>query len=219
MTSSSPSLDDKHSVSNSPLADDTKVDDDDIAMQLMAISLHDDGLDLNSMDTRLWKSREESLRDSRMNEVAVESPHEIPIDDIISGINKICLRAPSPSRPATLPRSKFSQSKRENDIRTRRVLKAFDYVGEQIGELSQALTEFMEAPSHEKFHSMHTTLSGLHGAMERSRRSTPSIDAKRAELVPRMRELDNRLQKARLVLPETDQPKEYPIGSSIIFIP
>jgi hypothetical protein len=84
-------------------------------------------------------------------------------------------------------------------------------------ELSQALTDFMEAPSHEKFHDMHTTLSGLHGTMERNCRSTPSVDAKRAELVPRVRELDNRLQKARLLLPETDQPKEYPIGQPFIF--
>ena len=211
----SPPLDDKRSANDPQQADDTIADDDVIAMQLMAISLNDDGPDINSMDTRLWRSREESLRD---NPVALESPREIPMDDIISGINKICQRAPSPDRPATLPRSKFSRSKKENNVRTQRAFKAFEHVEKEIGELSQALMEFMEAPSHEKFRTMQTTLSGLHGTMERNRRSTQSLDAKRAELVPLVIELDNRMQKARCLLPETDQPKEYAIGLSIIFI-
>jgi hypothetical protein len=207
------------SVGNASFTEDATIDD--IALQFMAVSLHDDGPDMDSLDGRVWKSRDEAQRDSRLNGLASDTPAEISADDIMSGIEELSSRPPPPPTrsppPPTRPRRKlnpvnYEELKRDRNIRTKRVLMAFEVIAQRIEVVSKALDEFTQAPSHERFDEIHEMLTSIDEDMQKHTRSTTSIDTKRAELVPRLRALYNRMQELGLLLPETCRPKEYPIG-------
>jgi DNA-binding transcriptional ArsR family regulator len=183
----------------------------------MAVTLNDNGPDADSLDGPLWKSKEESLRDSRRKDNIRDSPAEIPMDDIIAGLNKLRVRPPSTEPPPSLPRYKLSRRSITN-IRAHKVLVVLDHAEKTVGDLSKALEESMESPSREKLDSIQEELSTLRKAVVRSHLASTAIRSKRAELVPRLDELGVRLQQARDLLPETDKPKEYPIGKLVFHL-
>jgi hypothetical protein len=184
---------------------------DDIAMRLMAATLNDDGPDTDSLDVPLWKSKEESLRDHHRKDNIRDSPAEIPMDDIIAGMKKLRVRPPSTEKPPNIPRHMLRRRSITN-MRAQKVLKVLDNAEKSIGDLSKALEEFTESISREKLDSMQEQFSTLREAVDHSHLASTAIRSKHAELVLCLDELGVRLQQARDLLPETDQPKEYPIG-------
>jgi len=183
----------------------------------MAATLNNNGPDTDSLDGPLWKSKEESLRDSRRKDNIRDSPAEIPMDDIIAGVNKLRVRPLSPENPPNLPRHKLSRRSITN-IRVQKVLVVLDHAEKTVGDLSKALEEFTQSPSHEKLDSIQEQFSTLREAVDHSHLASTAIRSNRAELVPRLDELGVRLQQARDLLPETDKPKECPIGKLVFHL-
>jgi hypothetical protein len=76
--------------------------------------------------------------------------------------------------------------KKERNYSTKKIHEIFDGVDKQITSLSAELEAFTRSPTHKAFADINSKLTPMQAVLERNKRSTESLDKKKASLIPRL---------------------------------
>jgi hypothetical protein len=100
--------------------------------------------------------------------------------------------------------------KKEKNHRTSKILRIFDRIDVEIAACQRKLDG---TPMLDVLQEIEMTLSYLHPAVERVKRSTPSIDARKRHIVEQLESLESRVSGWRLLIPASMQdPISYNAG-------
>jgi hypothetical protein len=271
---------------------------DELTLRFMAMTLNDDGPDMQLEDNRTWMSRNEYQRQIWERDLPSDTHTEPQIEDIIDEISRLTLTPPSsiePSSPAPLsfpthsspivlsppsadpvplPNSSFptesspvvlsppsadplplpvdpslsstdptaqrldpsnsphlfprsaspspsqppltamerAQRKRDCNNFTKRIVQVFKDLEIRVDAFSMELSGLTETPTRKEFVEMYSKLSNMQACLERNKRKSLVLDQKRAVLIQKLQSAHNCLNEIKLLLPEDENPVEYPIG-------
>jgi len=198
-------------------------DVDDVAARFLAVSLNDEGPDVNSHNHGLWMSRAAFQEECRRTDSVPDRPADVPMGDILNSLTHLThVSSTTPPMRSRSPLSRIERAKlkKERNFSTKKVHEVFDGVDKQITTLSAELDAFTRSPTHKAFTDINSKLTSMQAVFERNKRSTESLDKKKASLIPRLIALQDRIQELRHFLPpEDDGPREYPCGEHLNSFP
>jgi hypothetical protein len=105
-----------------------------------------------------------------------------------------------------------AQRKRDCNNFTKRVLQVLKDLEIRVDAFSMELSSLTETPTRKKFEEMYSKLSNMQACLERNKRKSLVLDQKRAVLIRKLQSAHSCLNEIKLLLPEDEDPVEYPIG-------
>jgi hypothetical protein len=195
---------------------------DIISDRIINIVLNDDGPNMNTG----YDPQPRSPVDLQ------SSPTELKVEDVLPEVQKILSckygrrrkRREDPNRPPRrlghlpsipVPLTPIDRQKlnKERNQRTVRLHNIFDSMGKQITALSEELTVFKSNPSLDAFTTIQSKFGALQDSLVNQKRKTDSLDAKRDQLVSRLKSLNDNIQEVRALLATAeDVPRKVSNG-------
>jgi hypothetical protein len=184
------------------------------------MTLNDSGPDIQSDDGPLWRSR----RDHQPNEHETSVAHDIPLESQMAAaadeVTHFVSVATSTTRERTseqrLATSDRAREKRDNSNFTKRIILVFDALERDIDAFLTQLRTLTNIPSRKEVHDMQLKISNFQACLDRHTRHSETLDKKRSTIITKLASACDQLQEIRVLLPESDNPVEYPIGVYLI---
>ena len=107
------------------------------------------------------------------------------------------------------PSANRQLQKRERNRRTANVLQVFDQIDLR---LDACRVKVSETPTHDVLRELESALNDMHHAVDKVKRSTPTIDARKHQISQNLVSLDARIAQWKQVLPDLKDPIVYQSG-------
>ena len=180
------------------------------------MTLNDSGPDMQSDDGPLWRSR----RDRQLNEHKTCATHDIPLESQMAAaadeVTRFVSVATSTNRTRTseqrLATSERAREKRDNSNFTKRIILVFDVLERDIDTFLTELCTLTNIPSRKEVHDMQLKIRNFQACLDSHTRQSETLDQKRSAIITKLASARDQLQEIRVLLPESNNPVEYPIG-------
>jgi hypothetical protein len=190
-----------------------------VAADMIALTLTDNGPNHTGQPSKLWTSREEFQQNVNQNHRLPDRSTTLPIADILEGVSRLSLSqaALSSSTSAPIPASPLAQgashqTRWERNRHTTKILEVFDQMNLEITAGGAKLTG---TPTLEVLREVESMLNLLHPAIDQVERKTPSIEARKRQILGQLASLETRVVEWRYIL-GLKEPISYNTGEDMV---
>lgn len=213
---------------------------DDLAARLFALTVTDNGPNLNSCTSKLWNSRMDFQRNGPSSNVVAGSINPLPISDIADSLNRLTLRGTHTQPPTEGLPSSLSSSLRDSSCtastqitcrspsppaniiegsrvpkkdRNQRSVKALELLA-NIDSRVQRCFRLLLDPSDDAIGTVSKELATLRQATENIRRNTDSVTLRKKGICSALDELELELKSRAPTEVPSQEPVEFITGES-----
>ena len=184
----------------------------ELATQLFALTMTDEGPDINNQPSKLWTSRDEFQANRRIHALNLTLPL---VQDVMDSITRL-VTAPSSassapvSEPSLQPTRKVVRlPKRE---RNRATSKALDHLQNIELRTCAAIEKLSEPLSDEVLHIVESELVCLRQAFNKVTRHSALVSDRKQQVVSNLNDLEARVMGYKARGPSTQEPIHYNSG-------
>lgn len=184
--------------------------------QMLALTLADDGPDVDNLPSKLWTSCVHLHGKQQEQPPPPDLASPMPIDAIVESITGFALpdldcgelQQSSPDGPTS--RNAKCETKTSKKERSRHTTKALAVLNSIQSQIQRCYDRLSNPPTTGLLSEIESTVSRLRHGVENVRRQTPSLDTRKREVLQHLNNLEARIIELKIITPAA--PPEGPLS-------